>query len=167
MLASILPDDWKIVVVLGILVVAVILFALEVVTVDIVTLILLLALFASQILSVQDAFAGFSNQIIIILASIFVLSGALQETGILDAFGAKLLKLAAGKENRFLLLLMLVVSSLSALGTSLSRFIASLMASRRCSFPSRVFSVWPSWPLNRLRISWRSAGSLRVRNSPV
>jgi di/tricarboxylate transporter len=109
-----LPDHWKISIVLGLLVLAVVLFSIEVVSVDIITLILLLALVGTGTLSVADAFRGFSDEIIIILASIFVLSGALQETGVVDAIGARLVRLAKGGENRLLLLLMGGVSGTSA-----------------------------------------------------
>src|SRR5262249_44084389 len=60
------------------------------------------------------AFAGFSNEIIIILASVFVLSGALQKSDILDAVGARLYKIAATGEKRLLPAIMTIVSGLSA-----------------------------------------------------
>jgi di/tricarboxylate transporter len=105
-----LPNEWQIGIVLGLLVIAVVLFAVEVVSVDVITLSLLLALVGTQILSIKDAFSGFSNEIIIIVGSIFVLSGALQETGVMDAVGAKLVKFARGSESRLLLVVMSVVS---------------------------------------------------------
>src|SRR5690242_20857373 len=46
--------------------------------------------------------------------SIFVLSGALQETGVVDQIGAKLIKIARGGETRLTAVLMLVVSGFSA-----------------------------------------------------
>ncbi|MDQ3254860.1 MAG: SLC13 family permease, partial [Acidobacteriota bacterium] len=80
-------------IVLGLLVVAVVLFALERISVDIITLMLLIVLVATGILTPVEAFAGFSKNITIILASIFIISGALQRTGIMDAMGARLYKL--------------------------------------------------------------------------
>ena len=71
---------------LALLLVAVLLFSRENVPVDLSTLILLLVLIGTGVLSAREAFAGFSSDIIIMLASVFVLSGALQETGVLDAF---------------------------------------------------------------------------------
>ena len=115
LLALAIPEQWKIAIVLGLLVLSVVLFAIEVVPVDLLTLILLLALVGTQVLSVEDAFAGFSNEIIVILASIFVLTGALQETGVVDALGARLVTLARGSENRLLLVLMSAVAGISAL----------------------------------------------------
>lgn len=101
-------------IVLGLLAVAVVVFAFESVSVDHVTLLLLLILIVSGVLTPREAFAGFSSEIIIMLASIFVLSGALQDTGVLDALGAKLIKLARGSESRLLLALTTVVSGFSA-----------------------------------------------------
>ncbi len=66
---------------LGLLLVAMVLFTFEWLSVDLVALLLVGALVVTGILSPSQAFAGFSSDIIIILASIFVLSGALVQTG--------------------------------------------------------------------------------------
>jgi len=109
-----LPPEWKIAIVLGLLVLAVVLFARETLPVDVLTLVLLLALVGTGTVSVSTAFSGFSSEIIVMLASLFVLGGALQETGVVEALGARLLRLAKGGENRLLLALMGVASGLSA-----------------------------------------------------
>ncbi len=62
----------EITIVLGLLALAIVLFALERISVDIITLLLLIALVVSGILTPGEAFAGFSSDIIIILASIFI-----------------------------------------------------------------------------------------------
>lgn len=100
--------------VLTLLLVAIILFATEKLTVDIVTLLLLIALVTGGILTPGEAFKGFSNDIIIILGAIFVISGALQETGVLDLLGSRLLKIASTSTNRLLFLIMAASSSVSA-----------------------------------------------------
>ena len=109
-----LPPEWKIAIVLGLLALAVVLFARETLPVDVLTLVLLLVLVGTGTVSVATAFSGFSSEIIIMLASIFVLGGALQETGVVEALGARLLRLARGGENRLLFVLMGVASGLSA-----------------------------------------------------
>lgn len=114
LLAMTLPAGWQIGVVLALLVAAVILFANEFIPADLCTLILLLVLIGTGVLTAREAFAGFSSDIIIMLASIFVLSGALQETGVLDTLGARMLKVATGSENRLLIVLTTVISGLSA-----------------------------------------------------
>jgi di/tricarboxylate transporter len=100
--------------VLLLLVVAIALFATERISVDIVTFLLLIALVVGGVLAPKEAFEGFSNDIIIILGAIFVISGALQETGVLDLLGARILKLAGTNPNRLLLLLMSSTAGVSA-----------------------------------------------------
>ena len=107
-------QEWRIAIVLGLLALAVVLFARETLPVDVLTLVLLLVLVGTGTVSMATAFSGFSSEIIIMLASIFVLSGALQETGVVEALGARLLRLARGGENRLLLVLMGAASGLSA-----------------------------------------------------
>ncbi len=114
LLAMALPQEWKIAIVLGLLVLGCVLFARETLPVDVITVGLLLALVGSGTVSVATAFSGFSSEIIVMLASLFILGGALQETGVMDAIGASLLRLAKGGHNRLLFGLMGVGSCLSA-----------------------------------------------------
>ncbi|MBA3835206.1 MAG: anion permease, partial [Sphingomonas sp.] len=100
--------------VLALLVIAIALFATERISVDIITFLLLIALVVTGVLVPQEAFAGFSNDIIIILGAIFVISGALQETGVLDLLGARILKHAGTSQNGLLMLLMSVTAGVSA-----------------------------------------------------
>ena len=100
--------------VLGLLVLAIILFATEKLSVDIITLLLLSALVLTGVLSPTEAFAGFSSDIIVILGSIFVIGGALRETGVLDVAGRAVFKLAGGSPRRLMVLIMGASSGLSA-----------------------------------------------------
>ncbi len=105
----------EIALVLGLLVVAIGLFTWEKISVDVVTLLLLIVLILSGILTPAEAFAGFSSDFIIILASIFVVSGAMQETGVLDRIGAALVKVAAGlKHGALMAFIMVIVGTVSA-----------------------------------------------------
>ncbi|RTZ70436.1 MAG: potassium transporter TrkA [Verrucomicrobia bacterium] len=100
-------------IVLGLLVVAVGLFATRALPVDLVTILLLLALVLTGVLEATEAFAGFSSQIIIILGSIFVINGALLEGRVLDLVSAWLLRVAGGNVNKLQLTIMSVVGGLS------------------------------------------------------
>lgn len=100
--------------ILGLLVIAIVLFATEKLSVDVVTLLLLIVLTVTRILTPTEAFAGFSNDFIIILASIFVISGALQEAGILDRFGSQLTRLGDTKPSVLTACIMGVTSVISA-----------------------------------------------------
>lgn len=104
----------QIALVLGLLLLAIVLFAREKLPADIITLLLLVALVGGGVLTTAEAFAGFSSDIIIILGSIFVISGALQETGLLDAIGERLVRLGRTGSKRLLLLLMGSAASISA-----------------------------------------------------
>lgn len=100
--------------VLALLVAVVICFALEKIPVDVTTLFLLSALVLLRLLSFQDAFSGFASEIVVVLASIFVLSGALARTGVMDAFGAFIHRFAEGSRTRILILLMPVTAFVAA-----------------------------------------------------
>jgi len=107
-------NEWKIAIVLGLLAVTIVLFAFEVFSVDVITLGMLLALVGINVLSPAEAFSGFSQEIIVMLASIFVIGGALQETGVLDTMTGKLTRLAGASEARILFVILVVCSGLSA-----------------------------------------------------
>src|ERR1043166_8852720 len=80
--------------VLILLLVAVVLFGTEKIPIDVVTLLLVIGL----ILTVDDAFAGFGNDIVITIAGLFVLTGGLLKTGVVDLVGRRLHRIAGGNE---------------------------------------------------------------------
>lgn len=104
----------EIAIVLGLLGVAIVLFWKETFSVDITTLLLLMAMIVLGVLTPDEAFSGFSTDIIIILACVFVLSGALQRTGLVDALGAQLLKFSGKNQGWLLFLMMTLVGTVSA-----------------------------------------------------
>lgn len=105
---------YQIALVLGLLVAALVLFSFEKLSVDLATLSILAVLVLSGVLTVDEAFAGFANQIIVILAAIFVLSGALMRTGVMDFLGSRLHQWAGGSRNKILLSVMLATAGTSA-----------------------------------------------------
>lgn len=104
----------SILLVLALLAAIIVVFAFEWVSVDMATLILLAVLVLSGILTVDEAFSGFSNEIIIILASIFVLSGALMKGGVLDHLSDVIHRIAGGSRSRVLLCVLPVTSAISS-----------------------------------------------------
>jgi di/tricarboxylate transporter len=100
--------------VLTLLVAVVVVFSFEWVSVDLATLVLLSILVLSGILTVDEAFSGFSNEIIIILAAIFVLSGALMKGGVLDHLSDVIHRFAGGSRNKVLLCVMPVTAFISS-----------------------------------------------------
>jgi di/tricarboxylate transporter len=93
---------------------AIVLFATEKVSVDVVTLLLICVLIIFRVLTPAEAFAGFSSDVLVMLGAIFILSGALQQTGVLEGMAALLLKLAGAGKLRLLALLMLSAGTVSA-----------------------------------------------------
>lgn len=100
--------------VLGLLIVALVLFALELFSVDMVTLMLLIVLVLTRILTPDEVFSGFGQEIIIILAGIFIISGALMRTGVMDLVGASIHRVAGNDPQKLVLVVMLAVSLTSA-----------------------------------------------------
>ena len=100
--------------VIGLLVAAIILFATEKISVDVVTLGLLVALVMAGVLTPKEAFAGFGNDVIILLACIFVIGAAMRDTGVLDALGSVLSHRLAGRPVRLTTVVMAFVGAVSA-----------------------------------------------------
>ncbi len=104
----------QIALVLGLLLVAVIMFATEKMSVDAVTLILVIILTLTGILTLEEAFSGFSSDFIVILASVFIISGALQDTGILDSLSSQLVRLRTRSSSVLLVIVMGFSGTVSA-----------------------------------------------------
>lgn len=100
--------------VLALLVTVVVVFAFEWLSVDVTTLLLLCALVLFGILDVGEAFSGFSNEIIIILGSIFILSGALMRGGVMDHLGDAMHRIAGGSKMKVLLCVMPITTFVSS-----------------------------------------------------
>jgi di/tricarboxylate transporter len=91
----------QIVTVIVLLLVALILFGTERIPIDIVTILLVIAMVLTRTLTVDEAFAGFGNEIIITIAGLFILTGGLVKTGVVDVVGRRLHRTAGS--NRFIL----------------------------------------------------------------
>ncbi|MCA9951669.1 MAG: anion permease [Anaerolineales bacterium] len=99
---------------LFILIVAIILFATERIRADLVALLVLLALLLTGLVTVEEAFSGFSNPAVITVWAIYIVSASLTHTGIADYMGKYLGKVAGTGETRLIFVLMLAVGGMSA-----------------------------------------------------
>lgn len=111
---------------------------------DIVALIALLVLTVGGILTTQEALSGFSNPIVIMMVGLFIVGGAIFQTGLAKKIGAQLSKLGGNSPTRLFLVVVLatgliggfvsntgtvalmlpiVVSMAAASGASPSRFL--------------------------------------------
>lgn len=107
-------EGWKIAFVLGLLVLAVVLFSLEKLSVDIITFLVLIPLILCGILTPEQAYRGFSSDAVISLAAIFVISAALTATGVLDLVGARIMKIGGGSQPHVIFALMSIAAFVSA-----------------------------------------------------
>lgn len=111
---------------------------------DIVAMIALLVLTLSGILTTQEALSGFSNPIVIMMVGLFVVGGAIFNTGLAKMLGSRLSHIGNGSPTRLFLVVVLatgliggfvsntgtvalmlpiVVSMAAASGASASRFL--------------------------------------------
>lgn len=102
-----------ILIVLAFLLVALVLFATERIPIEIVSILLVIGLVVTNILSVGEGFAGFGNDIVITIAGLFILTGGLTKTGVVDIIGRNLHKIAGNSEFRITALIM-VAAAVSA-----------------------------------------------------
>jgi uncharacterized repeat protein (TIGR01451 family) len=101
-------------IVIILLFVAVALFATERIPIDIVTILLVIALVVTGVLTAGEAFAGFGNDIVITICGLFILTGGLVKTGVVDVVGRRLHKIAGGREFNLTVLVMVVAAASAA-----------------------------------------------------
>jgi di/tricarboxylate transporter len=96
----------------AVMLLAVYLFITEKLRVDVVALLVMTALLVLGVISVPEALSGFSNQATVMVAAMFVLSGALKANGALDAVGELLSRIRW--RWLFLIVMLMLVGTLSA-----------------------------------------------------
>ena len=99
---------------LSILIITVAMFIWGRVRADIVALTALAALLVFRILTPSEALAGFSSPIVVMMIGLFVVGGAIMQTGLAKLTGNKLMALSRGNETITFLLVMLVTSFIGA-----------------------------------------------------
>ncbi len=97
-----------------ILLIAIILFVTEALPMDMVAILALLSLALAGVITPAEAFLGFGDPVIITLTSFFVISAALFNTGVVEAIGHRLHRLAGDGETKLLVIMMLTASSIAA-----------------------------------------------------
>ena len=81
---------------------------------DLVALCALVALLIFQILTPDEALSGFSNSVVIMMVGLFVVGGAIFQTGLAKMISSHILKLVGKSELKLFLLVMLVTSAIGA-----------------------------------------------------
>ncbi|HAU2958767.1 TPA: SLC13 family permease [Salmonella enterica subsp. diarizonae] len=104
--------------VLSLLAVAVVLFATGKVRMDAVALFVIVAFVLSGTLTLPEAFSGFSDPNVILIAALFIIGDGLVRTGVATVVGTWLVKMAGSSEIKMLVLLMITVAGLGAFMSS-------------------------------------------------
>lgn len=102
------------VIVLGVIVVAIVLFATEWLSVDLVAILIILSLTVTGVISAQEGISGLSNPATVTVAFMFVLSYALLKTGSLQRIGPYLSPIFKKNFNVGILIMMLFIGVISA-----------------------------------------------------
>lgn len=75
---------------------------------DIIALCSMLALVLTGVITPQEGLAGFSNSVVIMIAGLFIVGGAITQTGIASKISNRVLSLSGDNENKLFLMVMLV-----------------------------------------------------------
>jgi di/tricarboxylate transporter len=106
--------DIKQLILFAILIASILLLLTEWIRIDLVAILIILALSLSGVLEPEEALSGFSSEPAIMLAAIFVLSGALYHTGLSERLGYWVKRLAGKSFERIIGVVMPAVALLSA-----------------------------------------------------
>ncbi|OAT23187.1 SLC13 family permease [Buttiauxella gaviniae] len=104
--------------VLSLLAIAVVLFATGKVRMDAIALLVIIAFVLSGTLTLNEAFSGFSDPNVILIAALFIIGDGLVRTGVATKMGSWLVDVAGSSETKMLVLLMLTVAGLGAFMSS-------------------------------------------------
>ncbi|MEA3439983.1 MAG: SLC13 family permease [Chloroflexota bacterium] len=105
-------DMWIVAIILA---AAIILFITEWLRVDVVAITVVVALMLTGILTPEDAISGFANPAVLTIASLFVIGGAVLQTGLAGAIGQRILRIAGDKPITLTATIMVAVALLSAI----------------------------------------------------
>jgi di/tricarboxylate transporter len=93
---------------------AMVLFATEKLRVDVVALLVLITVGILGLIPQEELFYGFANSAVITVWAVYMVSGGLFKTGVADAMGKAILKVAGHRETSLIAILMLTVGLISA-----------------------------------------------------
>ncbi|KAA6329846.1 SLC13 family permease, partial [termite gut metagenome] len=81
---------------------------------DVVALCALVLLSVLGILTPEEGLSGFSNSVVVMMIGLFVVGGAIFQTGLAKMISSKILKLAGNSELKLFVLIMLVTAFIGA-----------------------------------------------------
>lgn len=104
----------EILLLLGLVLVALVLFSTEWVQPDVVALGLVLALILTQVLTPKEAFAGFGSDTVLMILGLLIMTAALLNTGVVEIVGKAILKRVGDNVKVLLAVILVLVAVLSA-----------------------------------------------------
>jgi di/tricarboxylate transporter len=126
--------------VLGLILVALVLFALEVVRPDVVALGVTLALLLTGTVTIDEGFSGFSNPAVITVIAMFILSAGLVRAGVADWIARKVTRVGGSSPIVLTLVVMVTVGVMSAfmnnIGAVAVLMPAMFVIARRTGYPA-------------------------------
>lgn len=125
-------------IILTLLAAATALFVLEWLSFDVVALLLVALLVIFGILTPDEAFSGFASEAIVILGAMFVISGALSRTGLMEGLGVALHRFSAKNDSRLIGSIMGVAATLSAFFSNTAATAVLLPATLEASKQARI-----------------------------
>ncbi len=133
----------QIAILLLLLFIALVLFAIERIPIEIIAIVLVMSLIITGTLNVSEAFAGFGNDIVITISGLFILTGGLAKTGVVDVVGRRLHRFAGDGEFRITAFIMIAAALSAAVmknTTTTAMFLPVVLgiAARRSISPSKL-----------------------------
>lgn len=109
------PELWSMLVTLVVILGTVVAFVIGKYRSDLIALCALLCLMLSGVLTPTEALSGFSNSIILTIAGVFIIGGAIVRSGLAGAVSDKILGIAGSNHNLLFMLVMLITALIGAL----------------------------------------------------
>ena len=103
----------EMILVVGILLAAIVLFVSEKVRVDVVALGVVVLLMLTKLLTTEEALAGFSSTAVLTIGALFIVGGGIMNTGLAGTIGRRILAISGNDEKRLIVVLMTAVAALS------------------------------------------------------
>lgn len=106
--------SWEVGYLIGVILVAIILFISEKISFDITAIFICIALMASGIVSIEQGLSGFSNQAAVTILALLILNNGLEHTGVIQLLTDKLINLTGNSVFGILVLILPFAALLSA-----------------------------------------------------
>lgn len=130
---------------------------------DFIAVLVLLFLLLTRVLDTQTGFSGFSSPVLIAVASVFVVSAALERVGVAGLIGRRIFELAGASEMRLILAFGGVAGLLAGVMTSIGAVAVLLPAAMAAA---REAKISPSKLLLPLALGTRLGGNLTLISGP-